>query len=93
MDALAGVTEGPSIVSFHLSVAARDNGEVTFGGVDTSKFIGNIQFLPVTSLSFWQFDISQATFQISGTRGAVTQGKLGGSLKKAIAGNQSINQN
>lgn len=89
MDAL--VTSGstaPSMVSFHLSTDTQDNGEVTFGGLDASKFTGNIQFLPLASKSFWLIDFSQTTFKIAGARGGSVQGSAAGSFKKAIAGNQ-----
>ncbi|KAI9239349.1 MAG: aspartic peptidase domain-containing protein [Podila humilis] len=48
------------------------NGEITFGGVESSKFTGDINFTPITSTSpanqFWGLD---ATFQYGDSRSTV----------------------
>lgn len=70
MDALfsSGMIER-NMVSFHLS--SEDNGVVTFGGIDESKFTGKIQLLPITSKSLWQIDFSSATFRINAKKGTL----------------------
>lgn len=42
------------------------NGEVTFGGVDTSKISGNVTYVPITTQSpasqYWGIDVSSITY-------------------------------
>jgi len=32
-------------------------GEMTLGGTDPSKYIGNLTWTPVTEKKFWQFNV------------------------------------
>jgi len=34
-------------------------GEITLGGVDTSKYTGDISYVPVTRKGYWQFDLGK----------------------------------
>lgn len=79
MDAAFGNTQD-CVVSFHLSQDVNNKGQVTFGGVDTSKFVGEMLFVPLNSKSFWQFDFSDARFSVNGVTG-----NLAGSFQNAIA--------
>jgi hypothetical protein len=60
---------------FYLSNAANgDNGEFTLGGYDSTKFKGNITWLPVVDKKYWgfstdggSFHVGKATGKLSGT--------------------------
>ncbi|XP_072494525.1 gastricsin-like [Notamacropus eugenii] len=48
-----------AVFAFYLSGYNSDNGgEVTFGGVDTSLYTGDINWTPVTEEAYWQIGIS-----------------------------------
>ncbi|KAJ3315023.1 Vacuolar protease A [Boothiomyces sp. JEL0838] len=67
-----GFTGANSVFSFYLSDAKDgDNGEVTFGGIDSSKFTGNINYVPLNSQTFWQFDATNLSFNVAGQTGTV----------------------
>ncbi|KFH73268.1 hypothetical protein MVEG_00486 [Podila verticillata NRRL 6337] len=60
-------------ISTHPSTADGDeNGEITFGGVDSSKYTGDITYVPITSTSpaskYWGLDASFG-YGTSGTTG------------------------
>ncbi|KAF8524829.1 acid protease [Hysterangium stoloniferum] len=69
-------------VSFEPTTSASDtNGQITFGGVDSDKFTGEITFVPITSTSpastFWGIDQSityGGTTILSSTAGIVDTG-------------------
>ncbi|KAJ3323386.1 hypothetical protein HDV06_001906 [Boothiomyces sp. JEL0866] len=66
-DAL-GYTGSQNQFSFYLSAAADgDSGEITIGGVDTTKYSGSISWVPLNSETYWQFDVSQMTYK-AGTK-------------------------
>ncbi|KAJ3323385.1 Vacuolar protease A [Boothiomyces sp. JEL0866] len=70
-DAL-GFSGATNKFAFYLSDAPNgDNGEVTFGGVDTSKYTGAINYLAVNSQTYWQFDVSKATYSAGSKSGGL----------------------
>ncbi|KAJ3274389.1 hypothetical protein HDV01_002993 [Terramyces sp. JEL0728] len=70
-DAL-GYTGAQNQFSFYLSAAADgDNGEITIGGVDTSKYTGQINYVPLNSETYWQFDASKMTYKAGSKSGNV----------------------
>ncbi|KAJ3323332.1 hypothetical protein HDV06_001852 [Boothiomyces sp. JEL0866] len=73
-DAL-GYSGSQNKFAFYLSDAAdKDDGEITLGGVDSSKFTGTINYVPLNAQTYWQFDSSKLKF----TAGSQT-GTIGGS--------------
>jgi len=42
------------VFSFYLQKDANEQGQLTFGGVDATKFSGDIQYVPLTSETYWQ---------------------------------------
>ncbi|KAJ3309028.1 Vacuolar protease A [Boothiomyces sp. JEL0838] len=67
--------------SFYLSNAANgDYGEITIGGIDSTRFKGTLQWVPVISKTYWQFDVSKVTFK-AGTK----VGSVGNVVRNAIS--------
>ncbi|KAJ3274385.1 hypothetical protein HDV01_002989 [Terramyces sp. JEL0728] len=67
-----GYTGQQNVFSFYLSDSKDgDNGEVTFGGIDSSKYTGSINYVPLNSETYWQFDATDLTYNIGGQTGAV----------------------
>jgi hypothetical protein len=38
-------------------------GEIDFGGIDKSRFTGEIQYVPVTDDGYWKVDVEESEFQ------------------------------
>jgi saccharopepsin len=58
---------------FYLSNRANgDEGEFTFGGYDSTKFTGNITWLPVVKKVYWGFSADGWTYQIGKTSGKLS---------------------
>ncbi|KAJ2995296.1 1,3-beta-glucanosyltransferase [Globomyces sp. JEL0801] len=58
--------------AFYLSNAEDgDFGEVTIGGINERKFQGPIHYFPINHIGYWQFDISNMTFNVNGQKGQV----------------------
>merc|ERR1712078_807 len=45
------------VFSFYLQKDASQPGQLTFGGVDHSKFDGEIQYVPLTDESYWKVSL------------------------------------
>jgi len=45
----------------HESTEGELAGEITFGGVDDSKYTGEISYVPVTKKGYWQFNLDKIT--------------------------------
>ncbi|KAJ3314969.1 hypothetical protein HDV04_004769 [Boothiomyces sp. JEL0838] len=70
-DAL-GYSGNQNRFSFYLSDAAdKDDGEVTLGGVDTTKFTGTINYVPLNAQTYWQFDSSKLKFTAGSQSGTI----------------------
>ncbi|KAJ3369680.1 hypothetical protein HDU91_006941, partial [Kappamyces sp. JEL0680] len=70
IDAL-GLSGSKNQFAFYMSNAADgDVGEVSIGGVDSSKFTGTPVYIPLNSETYWQFSFSKATFSVGSTTGA-----------------------
>jgi cathepsin D len=54
------------VFAFWLSKNPRgqNGGELTLGGVDSSRYTGNFTFVPVTSQTYWEFKVDD--FQLAG---------------------------
>ncbi|KAJ3079105.1 hypothetical protein HDU99_000179, partial [Rhizoclosmatium hyalinum] len=44
----------------------KDTGELTINGVDTAKFTGPVQWVPLTALTYWQFSPVGGSFVVNG---------------------------
>ncbi|OZJ01397.1 hypothetical protein BZG36_05764 [Bifiguratus adelaidae] len=57
---------GVSFAPINGSSTIVSNGEITFGGVDSSKYTGSITYIPITSSSpasnYWGIDVSSITY-------------------------------
>ncbi|KAM4618471.1 gastricsin-like [Polymixia lowei] len=53
-----------NIFSFYLSRGGQQGSELSFGGVDNTKYQGQINWTPVTSETYWQIGVQG--FQING---------------------------
>jgi cathepsin D len=52
-----------AIFSFYLDpdTSAASGGELIFGGVDTTKYIGSITYIPVAIEGYWEFQMNSVT--------------------------------
>ncbi|KAJ3271804.1 Vacuolar protease A [Terramyces sp. JEL0728] len=76
-----GFTSGYQKFSFYLSnYADGDYGEVTIGGIDNTRFKGTLQWVPVNSKTYWQFDVSKVSFKVGSKTGSI-----GSVVKNAIS--------
>lgn len=82
MDRLSQSKGMKNMVSFYMSNDQRHEGQVLFGGMDTTKFVEPITYMPLNSKSFWQFDWSTSTFSVGNVAKNVG---LAGSLKDVIS--------
>ncbi|KAJ3261528.1 hypothetical protein HK103_005366 [Boothiomyces macroporosus] len=70
-DAL-GFSGSNNVFAFYLSNSADgDSGEVTLGGVDSSKYTGAINYVALNSETYWQFDASSVTYSVGKATGKV----------------------
>ncbi|KAF1314377.1 Aspartic protease, partial [Globisporangium splendens] len=68
-----GVLDSP-VFSFYLSKTDSAAGELTFGGIDTSRYTGALTYVPVTDASYWtvQLDsITAKTTKVTTTKTAI----------------------
>ncbi|KAJ3323415.1 hypothetical protein HDV06_001935 [Boothiomyces sp. JEL0866] len=71
-----GYTGENNKFSFYLSLYGdNDNGEVTFGGVDQTKFTGPINYVPLTGETWWKFDFSQVIYSVGSITGPASSKK------------------
>ncbi|KAJ3128396.1 hypothetical protein HK100_009190 [Physocladia obscura] len=58
-----------SSFSFYLSnMADGDNGELTINGVDTTKYTGSLQYIPISLNQWYTFDPAGGAFIVNGAR-------------------------
>merc|ERR1719265_770934 len=50
------------VFAFYLQGDATKDGELTFGGVDSSKFTGDLQYVPLTDETYWKVDLEGLTY-------------------------------
>lgn len=50
------------IFSFYLQADSSQDGELTFGGIDTSKFTGEIAYTPLTAQTYWKVGLTSLSF-------------------------------
>jgi hypothetical protein len=49
------------VFSFDLGKADGQPGELTFGGIDTSKFIGDLSYVPLSNETYWALELDGLT--------------------------------
>jgi hypothetical protein len=50
------------VFSFYLQSDASAQGQLTFGGVDSTKFDGEIEYVPLTAETYWQVALEEFSF-------------------------------
>ncbi|KAJ3195695.1 hypothetical protein HDU83_004238 [Entophlyctis luteolus] len=64
---------GISSLSFYFSNSADgDNGELTINGVDSSKYSGSLEYISISSDTYYQFNPKGATFTVGSKKIAFT---------------------
>ncbi|KAJ3276961.1 hypothetical protein HDV01_000013 [Terramyces sp. JEL0728] len=62
---LLNYPKAQNLFSFYLSNSADgDFGEVTLGGVDTSKYTGSVAYFPLVSSTEWAFSVKGLTYAV-----------------------------
>jgi cathepsin D len=56
--------------AFYLEKSGSTGGELTLGGVDSTKYTGDFTYTPITIKGYWQFDVSEV--KVAGTSFADT---------------------
>ncbi|KAJ3344159.1 hypothetical protein HDU91_000276 [Kappamyces sp. JEL0680] len=83
---LLGFTGTQAMFSFYLSNAADgDQGEVTIGGYNTDRFIGDIKWIPVDKPGYWSFSLNTTTVSVRGQSFPIANMPVGSSaIQSAI---------
>ncbi|KAJ3139739.1 1,3-beta-glucanosyltransferase [Physocladia obscura] len=69
---------GINSLAFYFSNSADgDCGELTVNDVDPSKYSGSIEYIPITSDTYYEFDPSDCVFTVNGIDNACTDGSNG----------------
>jgi len=55
-----GVVE-KNVFSFYLGKESGENGELLLGGIDTSKYTGDMNFVPLSSATYWEYALDGLT--------------------------------
>ena len=56
-----GLLENP-VFSFRLGSSEEDGGEAIFGGIDTSAYSGEIDYVPVRRKAYWEVELEKVAF-------------------------------
>ena len=56
-----GLLENP-VFSFRLGSSEEDGGEAIFGGIDTSAYSGEIDYVPVRRKAYWEVELETVAF-------------------------------
>lgn len=62
------------VVSFYLSSKSGSDGEMVVGGIDSTKFTGQLQYVPLTSETYWETSLDSFTIagaSVSSTKKAI----------------------
>ncbi|KAJ3261722.1 hypothetical protein HK103_004673 [Boothiomyces macroporosus] len=60
---------GENVFSFFLSLDQQNTGELTIGGYDPNRIVGDIAFFPQYSPGLWDIDVTGMVFQVGSTTG------------------------
>ena len=50
------------VFSFRLGASEKDGGELVFGGIDSSAYIGSISYVPVRRKAYWEVELEKVGF-------------------------------
>lgn len=59
------------VFAFELAKESGVDGELTFGGIDTSKFTGDLQYVPLSAETYWQIALADVEVTVNGLSGKV----------------------
>ena len=54
----SGLLDAP-VFSFRLGSSEEDGGEAVFGGIDTSAYVGKIDYVPVRRKAYWEVPLQK----------------------------------
>ena len=54
----SGLLDAP-VFSFRLGSSEEDGGEAVFGGIDTSAYVGKIDYVPVRRKAYWEVELQK----------------------------------
>lgn len=57
----SGLLDAP-VFSFRLGSSEEDGGEAVFGGIDTSAYVGKIDYVPVRRKAYWEVELEKVAF-------------------------------
>ncbi|KAJ1553768.1 hypothetical protein HK405_006952 [Cladochytrium tenue] len=87
-ESLSNINEFNQLFGFYLSNSADgDAGEVTFGGADDTRYTGDITWVPLSSETYWQYDISGWTWSVASAQasGSIGSNSTGSAAPQAIS--------
>merc|ERR1712118_481964 len=64
------------VFSFYLQKDASQQGQLTFGGVDHSKFDGEIEYVPLTDESYWKVSLEGMKYATMTSRRAFRRSSI-----------------
>ncbi|KAF8974534.1 endopeptidase [Flammula alnicola] len=60
-DTISGLLDAP-VFSFRIGSSEEDGGEAIFGGIDTSAYKGEIDYVPLRRKAYWEVELEKVTF-------------------------------
>ena len=50
------------VFAFRIGSSETDGGEVVFGGIDQSAYIGDLSYVPVRRKAYWEVELEKVSF-------------------------------
>ena len=74
-----GLLDEP-VFAFRLGASEEDGGEVTFGGIDSAAYKGELAYAPVRLKAYWEVELNKVAFgddelEFENTGAAIDTGK------------------
>ena len=74
-----GLIDEP-VFAFRLGTSEEDGGEATFGGIDSTAYIGELTYSPVRRQAYWEVELNKIAFggeeiELDNTGAAIDTGK------------------
>jgi len=75
-----GLLDAP-IFSFRIGSSEEDGGEAIFGGIDTTAYKGEIDYVPLRRKAYWEVELQKVKFgddelELENTGAAIDTGRL-----------------